>query len=110
MSVTPILSWREASFVAAYADRADPRFSSRSPIERAIVAFILPNLLPAERTFVQANQFTVSFHEYDWRLNDLTGGAPQVTVAVRQARSPTAKRQHPELTIVLTNCRTRRPH
>ncbi len=77
ISVTPILSWREPNFVSAYADRADPRFSARSPLERALVVFILPNLLPAERTLVQANQFTVSFHEYDWRLNDLTGGAPR---------------------------------
>jgi hypothetical protein len=77
LSITPIFSWREASFVAAYADRADPRFSDRSPIERAVVAFILPNLLPAEKEFVQANRFSVAFHDFDWRLNDLTGGAPR---------------------------------
>jgi hypothetical protein len=77
VSVTPILSWREQAFIAAYAAKADPRFSTRSPIERAIVAFALPNLLPAEKELVQANQFTVVFHEYDWRLNDLTGGAPR---------------------------------
>jgi hypothetical protein len=77
ISVTPIVSWREQSFAAAYAERADPRFSSRSPIERALVAFILPHLLPAEKVFVQGNQFTVVFHDYDWRLNDLTGGAPR---------------------------------
>ncbi len=77
VSVTPILSWREQNFVAAYSERADPRFSTRSPIERAVVAFILPNLLPAERTFVQANQFALVFHQYDWRLNDLTGGPPR---------------------------------
>jgi hypothetical protein len=77
LSITPIFSWREASFVAAYADRADPRFSDRSPIERAVVAFILPNLLPAEKEFVEANRFSVTFHDFDWRLNDLTGGAPR---------------------------------
>ena len=77
ISVTPILSWRERSFVDAYAAGADPRFATRSPIERAVVAFILPHLLPAERELVQANQFTVAFHDYDWRLNDLTGGAPR---------------------------------
>lgn len=77
VSVTPIVSWREQRFIAAYADQADARFSGRSPIERAIVAFMLPNLLPAEKAFVLANQFTLVFHEYDWRLNDLTGGAPR---------------------------------
>jgi hypothetical protein len=77
VSVTPIVSWRQGSFIAAYAERADPRFATRSPIERAVVAFILPNLLPAERSFVQGNEFTLVFHDYDWRLNDLTGGAPR---------------------------------
>ena len=77
LSVTPIISWRQGSFIAAYADRADPSFATRSPIERAVVAFVLPNLLPAERSFVQANEFALVFHDYDWRLNDLTGGAPR---------------------------------
>jgi Protein of unknown function, DUF547 len=77
VSVTPIVSWRQASFIAAYADRADPRFATRSPIERALVVFTLPNLLPAERAFLQANEFALVFHDYDWRLNDLTGGAPR---------------------------------
>ena len=73
MSATPILSWREQEFVAAY-DKADPVFATRSPIERALIAFIKPNLLPLEKEFVGKNQFKVTFHEFDWRLNDLTGG------------------------------------
>ncbi len=73
ITVTPILSWREQPFVAAY-DKADPPFAERSPIERALVAFIKPNLFPLEREFVQKNEFKVSFHEFDWKLNDLTGG------------------------------------
>jgi Protein of unknown function, DUF547 len=73
LSVTPILSWREQQVVAAYADRADARFAARSPIERAVVAMIQPYLLPAERAFVETNEFHVVFHPYDWRLNDLTG-------------------------------------
>ena len=73
VSVTPILSWREQEFAAAY-DKPDPTFATRSPIERALVAFIRPNLLPLEREFLQKNEFKVSFHEFDWRLNDLTGG------------------------------------
>ena len=77
VSVTPILSWRETLFVRVYADKADQKFAQRSPIERALVAFILPNLLPGERAFVQRNEFKVSFHSYDWRLNDLTGGGPR---------------------------------
>ena len=73
VSVTPILSWREQEFAAAY-DKPDQTFATRSPIERALVAFIRPNLLPLERELLQKNEFKVSFHEFDWRLNDLTGG------------------------------------
>jgi hypothetical protein len=74
VSITPILSWRETEFVAAY-DKADPAFAQRSPIERAIIAFVTPNLLPLEKELIQKNEFRVVFHEMDWRLNDLTGGA-----------------------------------
>jgi hypothetical protein len=73
LSITPIVSWREADFVAAY-DKADPVFAQRSPIERAIIAFITPHLLPLEKEQIKNNQFRVVFHEMDWRLNDLTGG------------------------------------
>ena len=73
MSATPILSWREQEFVAAY-DKADSVFAQRSPIERALIAFVQPNLLPLEREFIQKNEFKITFHELDWRLNDLTGG------------------------------------
>ena len=73
MSVTPILSWREQEFAAAY-DKAGPGLRQRSPVERALVAFITSALLPLEKEFVQKNEFKVTFHEFDWRLNDLTGG------------------------------------
>lgn len=73
LSITPILSWREADFVAAY-DKADAAFAERSPIERAIVTFVMPHLLPLEKELFKKNQFRVAFHEMDWRLNDLTGG------------------------------------
>jgi hypothetical protein len=77
LSVTPIFSWREAEFVAAYDKPDDPALKNlqqRSPIERAILAFVWPNLLPSEREFVQKNEFKIAFLEMDWRLNDLTGG------------------------------------
>lgn len=74
ISLTPILSWREADFVAKYDSGAEGPFAQRSPIERAMLAFITPHLLPLEKEFLRANQFRVTFHEFDWRLNDLTGG------------------------------------
>jgi hypothetical protein len=76
ISITPIVSWHEADFVAAYDRPGDSAsiFASRSPIERAIIAFIQPSLLPLEREMLQQNAFRIVFHEMDWRLNDLTGG------------------------------------
>ena len=75
ISVTAILSWHADSFIAAYDPGATGPFAQRSPIERALVAFITPHLLPLEREFVQQNQFKVTYHPFDWSLNDLTGGA-----------------------------------
>jgi hypothetical protein len=77
VAVTPIVSWHEAEFVAAYDKGAAGPFAQRSPIERAIVAFIAPHLLPLERDFVNRNEFRLVFQSFDWRLNDLTGGRPQ---------------------------------
>jgi hypothetical protein len=74
LSVTPILSWREAEFVAAYADKADAVFAQRSPLERAVIALVTPHLLPSEKELVRQNQWKMAFIEMDWRLNDLTGG------------------------------------
>lgn len=74
ISVTPIVSWREAAFVAAYDKGAAGQFPQRSPIERAILAFVTPHLLRLEREFVQQNDFRITFHPFDWRLNDLSGG------------------------------------
>jgi hypothetical protein len=74
VSLTPILSWREAEFVAKYDPGATGAFAERSPIERALVAFITPRLLPLEKELVRKNTFRVVFHDVDWRLNDLTGG------------------------------------
>lgn len=74
VSLTPILSWHEAAFVAAYDSGPTGPFAQRSPIERAALAFIAPNLLPLERDLLQKNAFKVTYHAFDWRLNDLTGG------------------------------------
>jgi hypothetical protein len=71
--ISPIISWHDAEFVAAY-DKSDATFVQRSPIERAVIAFITPSLLPSEKEFVQQNQWKMAFLDMDWRLNDLTGG------------------------------------
>jgi hypothetical protein len=73
IAVSSIFSWREDAFVKAYADSVDPTFNTRSPLERAILGLVSPELLRLERAFVSANAFQVEFIPFDWSLNDLTG-------------------------------------
>jgi hypothetical protein len=70
---SPIFSWREKEFVEAYAGKAPPLYQSRSPIERAILAFVQPKLLQTERDFLEKNMFELGYKPFDWTLNDLTG-------------------------------------
>jgi hypothetical protein len=77
VSITPIVSWHDAEFIAVYDKGPTGPLAQRSPIERAIVAFISPRLLPLEKELLQKNEFKVTYHPFDWRLNDLTGGRPQ---------------------------------
>ncbi len=77
IAVTPIVSWNAEQFVAAYDPGATGPMAQRSPIERAVVAFVSPHLLPLEREFVEQNQFRLTYRPFDWRLNDLTGGPPK---------------------------------
>ena len=73
LTVSAIFSWREKDFVAAYADKAPEEYAARSPVERAVLAFIQPKLLTTERDFLARNQFQLAYRPYDWSLNDLTG-------------------------------------
>jgi hypothetical protein len=72
LSVSPIFSWREAAFLTL-ADRAPEVFSTRSPLERAVLTLINPLLVPNEVEFLRKNTFRMVFHDFDWSLNDLTG-------------------------------------
>lgn len=74
VSISPLFSWREAAFTAAYADKGPAVFASRSPMERAVLALVVPHLLSSEMDYLERNLFKVEFHDFDWRLNDLTGG------------------------------------
>jgi hypothetical protein len=73
LSVSPVFSWREAAFVSTFADRADAIYASRSPLERAVLGLISPHTVRSEAEFLRANAFRMQFHDFDWRLNDLTG-------------------------------------
>ncbi|HVC18592.1 MAG TPA: DUF547 domain-containing protein [Vicinamibacterales bacterium] len=71
ISVSSIFSWHAPEFIAGYAGKALPLFASRSPVERAILAYIRPDLLTIEKDFIARNTFRVTFQKFDWRLNDM---------------------------------------
>ena len=73
VSASAIFSWREREFAAAYAGKAPAAFATRSPIERAVIAFVLPKLLATEKEFIGKNNFQLTYSTFDWTLNDLTG-------------------------------------
>jgi hypothetical protein len=73
LSVSPIFSWREDVFVRSTAGTAPEVYASRSPLERAVLTLIDPLIVRSEADFLKQNQFRMVFHEFDWRLNDLTG-------------------------------------
>lgn len=71
--VSSIFSWHDREFIDAYAAGAPQMFAGRSPIERAVLAFVGPRLLTTERDFLDRNAFKTAFTPFDWSLNDLTG-------------------------------------
>jgi hypothetical protein len=73
VAASAIFSWREKEFVAKYADAGPPLFKDRSPIERAVLAFVQPQMLTTEKDFLAKNQFQLVYKPFDWSLNDLTG-------------------------------------
>ncbi len=70
-----IFSWREGEFSAAYGDKAPAEFAERTPLERAVIAFVQPRLLTTEKEYLDqnANTFQFAYRQFDWTLNDLTG-------------------------------------
>jgi len=72
LSVSALFSWREDAFVASFAEKADAVFKQRSPVERAVLALIDPHLVGAEAELLEKNAFRMVFHDFDWRLNDLS--------------------------------------
>ena len=71
--VSALLGWRPDRFAAL--SGADDS-TGRSALQWGVVSLIAPALFPSERAFLAENTFRFSYHEFDWRLNDLTGGRP----------------------------------
>lgn len=72
LSVSPLFSWREQPFVATFADKSDDVYAQRSGIERAVLGMIEPHIPTPEVEFLRRNTFKMTFHDFDWRLNDLS--------------------------------------
>jgi hypothetical protein len=72
VNVSPILSWRSAQFIEAYAGKSFD-LPKRTPIELAVIGFVGPRLLPAEEEYIKKNTFQLGYLPFDWHLNDLTG-------------------------------------
>jgi hypothetical protein len=70
--VSSVFGWHEAEFAAAYG-AAGSRYAGRSPVERGILALVEPFLFGSEIEFLEQNQFKLSYRNFDWSLNDLTG-------------------------------------
>lgn len=73
VEASAIFGWRDQAFIRAYPGDAE-RFTTRSPIERAVLQLVFPHVLPGEREGLLRNTFTMSYQTFDWRLNDLTDG------------------------------------
>jgi len=73
VKISSIFSWRQSEFIDAHAAGAPEAFKERSPIELAVIAFLNPRLLAAERELMSKNTFKVEYIPFDWSLNDLTG-------------------------------------
>jgi hypothetical protein len=73
LAVNPIFSWREPIFTRALAGRAPKVYEARSPLERSVLALIDPLLVPTEAEYLRKNTFHMTFSDFDWKLNDLTG-------------------------------------
>jgi hypothetical protein len=74
--VSPVFGWHEAEFAKAYGSGS--RFPKRSAIDRAIFNFIEPHMLPTEVALLADSRSAVRYLDYDWRLNDLSGGRSDV--------------------------------
>jgi hypothetical protein len=75
VKVSPILSWRGPAFIAAYSDKSFD-LPKRTPIEVAVVGFVRPYLVAPEEEFIKKSAWQLDYLDFDWRLNDLTGGRP----------------------------------
>lgn len=87
--VNAVIGWHSERFASSFVG-SDDDGTGRTLVERAIVALIAPVLFQSERNYLAENTYRLSYREFDWRLNDLTGGVP-VARSVSEAGSLAAE-------------------
>jgi hypothetical protein len=71
LTVNPLFGWRSAAFERTFVPLAAERWSSRTPLERAIAAMIFPHMFSRERELLTADTFRLGYGQFDWSLNEL---------------------------------------
>ena len=84
--VNAVLGWQAERFASSFAE-SDADETGRTLFERAVLALITPVLFRSELNYLAENTYRLSYREFDWRLNDLTGGAPTLR-SISRAGSP----------------------
>jgi hypothetical protein len=65
-------SWRGKEFVGRYG--TDKKFKARAPETRAVLNFITQHLSREDTYFLEVENYTIEYMNFDWRLNDTSRG------------------------------------
>ena len=65
-------TWRGKEFVARYG--TDKKFKDRDPETRAVLNFITGYLSREDAYFLETENYTIEYMNFDWRLNDTSRG------------------------------------
>ncbi len=65
-------TWRGKEFLARYG--TDKKFKDRDPETRAVLSFITGYLSREDAYFLETENYTIEYANFDWRLNDTSRG------------------------------------
>jgi len=65
-------TWRGKEFVARYG--TDKKFKDRDPETRAVLSFLTGYLSREDAYFLETENYTIEYTNFDWRLNDTSRG------------------------------------
>jgi hypothetical protein len=66
-------SWRGKEFVRRYG--TDKKFKERDPETRAVLNFLTNYLSREDASFLEVENYTIAYTNFDWRLDDTAGGS-----------------------------------